>query len=112
LVDFEIDEELCGLYCKLENILSPSYATSFRDGCWFCHNQGADQLRLLRKNYPEYWKLMLKWDEDSPIPFKADGHTVHDYDRRFEQEEQGLVPSDRRFRWSMLDEERQMMFIV
>ena len=74
-------------------------------GCWFCHNQPIDQLRLLRKNYPEYWQLLLKWDSDSPVTFKADGHTVHDYDKRFEMEELGLVPTDRKFRWKMLKED-------
>lgn len=111
LVDFGIDEDLCGLYCKYEGILSPSYESSYRDGCWFCHNQGIDQLRHLRNNYPEYWELLLKWDADSPVTFKADGHTVHDYDRRFEYEELGVVPKDRTFRWKMLDEERQMRFV-
>lgn len=112
LVDFGIDEDLCGLHCMYEGILSPTYQNSYRDGCWFCHNQGVDQLRLLRKEQPYLWALLLKWDKDSPIPFKADGHTVHDYDRRFEQEEQGFVPKGRTFRWSMLDEEeRQLMFV-
>lgn len=111
LVDFGIDEDLCGLHCKYECILSPSYESSYRDGCWFCHNQGVDQLRHLRKNYPEYWKLLLTWDADSPVTFKADGRTVHDYDRRFEYEELGIVPKDRTFKWKMLDEERQMRFI-
>jgi hypothetical protein len=112
LVDFGIDEDLCGLHCKYEGILSPTYEDSYRDGCWFCHNQGVDQLRLLRKKHPKLWALLLKWDDDSPVTFKADGHSVHDYDRRFEQEEQGLVPSDKTFRWSMLDEERQMMIVI
>lgn len=107
LVDFQIDEDLCYLHCKYEGILSPSYETSYRDGCWFCHNQRVEQLRVLRKKYPEYWELLLKWDADSPVTFKANGYTVHDYDRRFEQEELGSVPSDRTFRWSMLDDERQ-----
>lgn len=108
LVDFQIDEDLCGLHCMYENILSPSYETSYRDGCWFCHNQGVKQLRHLRKNYPEYWELLLKWDADSPVTFKADGHTVHDYDRRFMLEDLGAVPKDRTFRWSMLNEDRQI----
>lgn len=111
LVDFGIDEDMCYLHCKYEGILSPSYESSYRDGCWFCHNQKAEVLRYLRKNYPEYWEMLLKWDADSPNTFKADGHTVHDYDRRFEQEELGIVPSDRTFKWKMLDEERQMRFI-
>ena len=49
LVEFDIDEDLCGLYCQYNDMLSPTYETSCRDGCWFCHNQGVNQLRLLRK---------------------------------------------------------------
>lgn len=54
-------------------------------------------------NYPDLWALLLKWDLDSPTTFKSDGHTVHDYDKRFLLEELELVPKDRRFRWKMLD---------
>lgn len=69
-------------------------------------HQGVGQLRLLRKNYPEFWALMLKWDKDSPVTFHADGHTVHDFDRRFAAEDEGLIyPDDKVFRWSMLDDE-------
>lgn len=102
LVEFGIDEDLCGLYCQYADMLSPTYETSCRDGCWFCHNQGVDQLRLLRRNYPDLWALLMKWDLDSPISFKADGHTVHDFDRRFRMEDEGKIPTDRTFRWSML----------
>lgn len=64
------------------------------------------QLRLLRKNYPELWALMLKWDADNQVTFKADGHTVHDFDRRFQLEDDGLIAvDDKVFRWSMLEEE-------
>lgn len=49
---------------------------------------------------------MLKWDDDSPVTYKTDGHTVHDYDRRFALEDAGLLsPDDKVFRWSMLDDE-------
>lgn len=47
----------------------------------------------------------MKWDLDSPVSFKADGHTVHDFDRRFQLEDEGLIMPDDRFRWSMLGEE-------
>ena len=68
--------------------------------------RGVGQLRLLRKNYPELWGLMLKWDNDSIRTYHADGHTVHDFDRRFQMEDDGLIaPDDKIFRWSMLDEE-------
>lgn len=105
LIAIDWDEAYCRKWCEENDLLSPIYTTATRGGCWFCHNQPIDQLRLLRKNYPEYWQLLLKWDSDSPVTFKTDGHTVHDYDKRFEMEELGLVPTDRKFRWKMLKED-------
>ena len=102
LVEIGWDEAYCRKWCEERDLLSPIYTTATRGGCWFCHNQGIDQLRLLRKTYPDLWKLLLKWDRDSPVTFKADGHTVHDYDLRFQAEDLGLVPTDRKFRWKML----------
>lgn len=104
LVEIGWDEDLCGLISGYQNLLSPTYETSMRDGCWFCHNQGVDQLRNLRKKHPELWALLLKWDKDSPVTFHADGHTVHDFDERFALEDQGLIlPSDP-WKWSYLED--------
>lgn len=106
LVEAGWDEAYCRQWCEENDLLSPIYTTAARGGCWFCHNQGVNQLRLLRRNYPDLWALMLKWDADSPVSFKADGHTVHDFDRRFQAEDENLIfPDDKKFRWSMLDEE-------
>lgn len=106
LVEAGWTEAVCREWCEKNDLLSPIYTTAARGGCWFCHNQSVDQLRLLRKNYPEYWSLMLKWDNDSPVSFKADGHTVHDFERRFQAEDDGLIyADDKMFRWSMIDEE-------
>lgn len=103
LVEFGIDEDLCGLYCQYNDMLAPTYETSCRDGCWFCHNQGVGQLRLLRRNYPGLWALLMKWDLDSPVTFKADGHSVHDFDLRFQLEDEGVIPTDKAFRWDWLE---------
>ena len=103
LVEAGWAEEMCRKWCEDNDLLSPIYTTATRGGCWFCHNQGVDQLRILRKTYPEYWALMLKWDLDSPVPFHADGHTVHDFEKRFALEDKGIVPCDRKFRWNMLN---------
>lgn len=102
LVELGWTEADCRKWCEERELLSPIYTTATRGGCWFCHNQGIDQLRILRKTYPDLWKLLLKWDRDSPVTFKADGHTVRDYDLRFSAEEIGLVPCNRKFRWKML----------
>ena len=105
LVDIGWDEAYCRKWCEENDLLSPIYTTATRGGCWFCHNQGVNQLRLLRKNYPELWQLLLKWDDDSPVTFHADGHTVHDFDKRFALEDEGCDLS--KFRWSMLEEGAQ-----
>lgn len=113
LVELGWEEDLCGLWCKYSDLLSPDYETGCRGGCWFCHNQSTEQLRNLRKKYPEYWQLLLKWDNDSPVPFKPNGITVHDYDKRFEYEDLGLVPTDKTFRWDMLKRDfLQMKFVI
>lgn len=95
-------------WCEENDLLSPIYTTATRGGCWFCHNQGVNQLRQLRKDYPELWALLLKWDADSPVNFKPDGRTVHDYDQRFQLEDEGAIQADKRFFWRMLDEPLQM----
>lgn len=105
LVQIGWDEELCGLEAVYLDMLSPTYSSSFRDGCFFCHNQGIEQLRQLRHNYPELWGKLLKLDSDSPTTFHADGHTVHDFDRRFALEDEGLIDPQAHFRWTMLDDD-------
>lgn len=110
LISAKWTEKMCYDWCSENNLLSPIYHTSARGGCWFCHNQSVEQLRLLRRNYPDYWELLMKWDVDSPIPFKPE-HTVHDYDKRFLLEDTGVIyPNDRRFRWNCLNDDIQMTF--
>lgn len=103
LVEAGWTEADCRRWCEENDLLSPIYTNITRGGCWFCHNQSVGQLRLLRRNYPELWALMLKWDLDSPVSFKSDGHTVHDFDMRFDAEDKGLIkPGDKSFRWEKL----------
>lgn len=104
LVELGWAEADCRKWCEENDLLSPIYTTATRGGCWFCHNQGVQQLRLLRKNYPELWALMLKWDADSPLTFHADGHTVHDFDERFKLEDEGIVSADEPWKWAYLNE--------
>lgn len=104
LVMAQWTERQCYNWCLENDLLSPIYETSMRGGCWFCHNQSVEQLRLLRKNYPDLWELLLKWDNDSPVSFKPN-KTIHDFDKRFSLEDKGiLIPNDTKFRWSMLKE--------
>lgn len=116
LVEAGWTEEMCWNWCDKNGLLSPIYKNSCRGGCWFCPKQPVDQLRILRKKYNSLWQLLLKLDIDSPVTFKSGykdkdgilhpGHTVHDFDRRFQMEDKGLIfPDDKVFRWSMLDDD-------
>lgn len=111
LVEAEWTEKMCYNWCVENDLLSPIYTTSARGGCWFCHNQSVEQLRLLRHNYPEYWNLLLKWDSISPVSFKPD-HTLHEYEKRFQFEDNGyILPNDTRFRWRSLYDDIQLPLI-
>lgn len=110
LVEIGWTEADCMKWCIENGLRSPLYDTASRGGCWFCHNQGVGQLRLLRKNYPELWALLLKWDNDSPVTFHADGHTVHDFDRRFRCEDEGLIYADERFKWADIEQPQMRLF--
>ena len=106
LIEAGWTEQDCWEWNEKHDLLSPIYTTATRGGCWFCHNQGVNQLRILRKNYPDLWALLLKWDLDSPVKFHSDGRTVHDFDKRFVLEDLGMIYSDDKiFRWTMLDDE-------
>lgn len=110
LIEAGWTEAHCWEWCEANSLLSPIYTTATRGGCWFCPYQSIQQLRLLRKTYPEYWTLMLMWDNDSPRTFTSDGHTVHDFERRFQLEDEHLLrPDDPAFRWAMLDGELNYM---
>ena len=111
LVEYGWTEKMCRELCEENGLLSPTYETSLRGGCWFCHNQSTAQLRLLRKQYPKLWAKLLAWDLDSPISFKGNGRTVHDYERRFQLEEQAKVPMDRTFRWGMMEDKSMIKHI-
>lgn len=106
LVEAGWTEAMCRRWCEENDLLSPQYQTSERGGCWFCNCQGLPQLRLLRKNYPDLWGLLLKWDQDAitedACQFNSSRRTVHDIDRRFQMEEEGFFNFGK-FGWKSLE---------
>ena len=93
LAEYGITEEQAYKWCEENDMLSPIYKFSARGGCWFCQLQRIGELRNLRKNYPDFWAMLLKWDEDSPVPFRPN-MTVHEYDKRFAHEEKVLLEEE------------------
>lgn len=73
-------------FLEKRNMLNPLYRKFRRLGCWFCVKQSLDSLRVLRHDYPEYWKIMMEWDRESLNTFKP-RYRVADLDQRFSAEE-------------------------
>lgn len=81
-----ITSRTCADELRLRGLQNPLYEKFARQGCWFCPKQSLDSLRVLRRDYPDYWKMLLKWDADSPVTFKPE-YTVAELDLRFREEE-------------------------
>lgn len=87
LVKAGLTEQDCYEWCKRNDLLSPVYENFSRDGCWFCHYQTLDQLRNLRENHPDLWRIMRRLDKDSPKTFRTGGVTIASLDERFRMED-------------------------
>ena len=82
-------EQDCVDFLKKRDMLNPLYQKFKRLGCWFCGKQGLESLRVLRRDYPEYWAMLLAWDKESPRTFKPNC-TVEDLEQRFSWEDRQM----------------------
>lgn len=94
-------EDDCMDLCRRFGLLSPIYTSHSRDGCWFCCNQPVSRLRWLRREHPELWNMMRRWDADSPVKFKAH-YTIQMLEKRFTAEDEGLCMIGKSFRWNQI----------
>lgn len=86
LYEWKMTEKDCLQYTKEKGLYNPLYDKFKRLGCWFCVKQGLDSLRILRHDYPEYWKMLLDWQEDSEVKFKPN-YTIQQLEERFSNED-------------------------
>ncbi|MCI9039049.1 MAG: phosphoadenosine phosphosulfate reductase family protein [Clostridia bacterium] len=86
LYDWKMTEADCLQYIKEKGLYNPLYDKYKRLGCWFCVKQGINNLRILRRDYPVYWKMLLEWQKDSKIRFHPK-YTVQELEEKFSQEE-------------------------
>lgn len=86
LYEWKMTEQDCLKYIKSKGLYNPLYDKFKRLGCWFCVKQSLDSLRIIRKNYPQYWKMLLNWQKDSEVKFKPD-YTIQQLEERFRQED-------------------------
>ncbi|HBH2286683.1 TPA: reductase, partial [Clostridioides difficile] len=87
LYEAKMTEKDCLKYLEEKGFYYEIHHRFKRTGCYLCPKQSLDSLRTLRKYYPDLWGSMLKLDKDSPVPFRANGVTVHDLEKRFSNED-------------------------
>lgn len=85
LAEWKMTEADCLEYVKEKGLYNPLYDKFKRLGCWFCIKQNLESLKILRKDYPELWNLLLNWQLDSEVKFKIN-YTVQELDKKFKEE--------------------------
>jgi 3'-phosphoadenosine 5'-phosphosulfate sulfotransferase (PAPS reductase)/FAD synthetase len=81
------DEETALNYCyKLGYDWEGLYEIFHRVSCWCCPLQRYDELRKLRRHFPDLWQRLHDLDAKQWNTF-AHGYRVNDFDRRFAMED-------------------------
>lgn len=90
LVDWDMDEAACLSYCRERGFdWGGLYDIFPRVSCYCCPLQRIDQLRKLRRHFPDLWAKMLVMEdriERRKFGFK-EWVTVHDFESRFSRED-------------------------
>ncbi|MFR5875286.1 MAG: phosphoadenosine phosphosulfate reductase family protein [Eubacterium sp.] len=87
LVEWNMTEKDCLAYCYERGFTwSGLYEIFHRVSCWCCPLQSLDELRKLRKHFPELWQQLEFWDKNTWRTFKP-GYSVQALNVRFDFEE-------------------------
>ena len=87
LAEWGITEEMARAYLEERGLLNPLYRKFRRLGCWFCPKQCLDSLRRIRWEYPDLWRVMLQWQEDSRRAFRPE-RNMFELEERFRREDE------------------------
>ena len=87
LVDWKVTEEDALKYCLDKGFnWGGLYEKYSRVSCWNCPLQSLKDLKVLWLYFPDYWKKLLKMQEQSKWQFRKD-YTLEQLDERFRREE-------------------------
>lgn len=59
-----------------------------RLSCKFCKNKNLKELRNIRKHYPDVWEELKDYQKRTNRPYKGEGQSVFDLERRFAFEDE------------------------
>ncbi len=88
LIEWNMTERDCLQYCYERGFTwGGLYEIFHRVSCWCCPLQSFEELRKLRKHFPELWKQLEFWDKNTWRTFKP-GYSVKALNVRFDFEEE------------------------
>ena len=95
LVEWGWTEKDCLNYCySLGYDWGGLYRYFDRVSCWCCPLQPLEELRILRKNFPDLWEELKEMDRKTWLPFKSSSsgeYSVDDLEKRFIFEEKRVA---------------------
>lgn len=100
LVEWNMTEKECLQYCYskgwswIENGGVDLYQILDRVSCWCCSNKNLKELRNIYWYLPEYWGLLKGLQSRIQRPFKSNGVTIFDLEKRFQEEGKQLTLFD------------------
>lgn len=88
LVDWGMTEADCLKYCYDKGFdFGGLYEIFHRVSCWCCPLQSLEELRQLRKHFPDLWQQLQEWQLKTWRKFRAD-FSVQELEIRFQLEEE------------------------
>ena len=85
LIDWSWTEKDCIKYLEQRGLNHPLNGKFKRTGCWLCPKQSKESLKNLYIHYPDLWKKLKKYEEDSPFGFKPN-FTLDDFEEQIKKE--------------------------
>lgn len=108
LVSWGMTEAECLSYCKERGFdWGGLYDIFHRVSCWCCPLQSLEELRKLRKHFPELWGELKRMDDSTWRNFRSD-YSVQQLEKRFDFEEEWLKSHDSIKTKAFFDELKQI----
>lgn len=91
LIKMKMTEEQCLQYCYKQGIKWEQNGIDLYDildrvSCMHCQNKNLKELRNIWEYLPDVWEQFKWWQAHTPYPYRSDGKTIFDLEKRFEAE--------------------------
>lgn len=95
LIKWGMTETDCLSYCYQHGVQWKQsgirlYDILDRVSCQHCQQKNLKELRNIRKNLPELWNSFKEWQDKISFPYRSDGNTIYDLEKRFASEDMQL----------------------